>query len=80
MVVKVVVVVDDDIEDVDDFRLAIVVDGGKTTGDEEEGELFVDNGTIGDEEEREEELPVDGGSDTGVVFETVEVLFKGTKI
>jgi hypothetical protein len=72
------VVVDGDTDDVDDFRLVVVIVGGGNAGNEEEGELLVDNGTIGDDEE--EELPVDGASDNGVNIETVEVLFKGTKI
>jgi len=43
--------------------------------------LFVDDDTIGDTDEGEgEELLVDGGSDIGVVFKTVKVLFEGTKI
>jgi hypothetical protein len=38
--------------------------------------LFVDDDTIGDDEE----LPVDGVSDSGVIFGTVGGLFEGTKI
>jgi len=42
--------------------------------------LFVDDGTIGDKDERDdEELPVDGGNDKGVGVEKVGVLFEGTK-
>jgi len=55
-----------------------VIDGG-ATGDEEERELLVGDGTIGDEEEGEE-LPVDDDIDTGVIFEKVGELFEGTKI
>jgi hypothetical protein len=46
---------------------------------------LVDDGTIGDEDETDddddddEELPVEGGSDKGVVVEKVAVLFEGTK-
>jgi hypothetical protein len=50
--------------------------GDGATGDRE---LLVGDGTIGDEEEREE-LPVDDNTDTGVIFETVGELFEGTKI
>jgi hypothetical protein len=56
---------------------------GVTTGDEEEegGGIFVDDDTIEDVDEGEdEELLVDAGSDIGVVFKTVEVLFEDTKI
>ena len=57
----------------------IVIDGGGGgTGDEEVAESLVDGVTIGDDED--EELPVDGGSDTGVIFKTVEVMFEDTKI
>ncbi len=70
----------------DDFRLIIaavvvvvvvVAAAAVTTEDEE---LFVDDGTIGDKDERDdEELPVDGGNDKGVGVEKVGVLFEGTK-
>jgi hypothetical protein len=44
---------------------------------------LVDDGTIGDEDgtddDNDEELPVEGGSDKGVVVEKVGVLFEGTK-
>ncbi len=70
----------DDTDDVDDFRLIAVVGGGGNT--EGEAELLVDGGAIGDNEEEddEEQLPVDGGSDNGVIIEPVEELFRGTKL